>query len=245
MSDALAPRLAFWALLPFVLPQALWVKARAPRFPPAPGERTGRIEAGEGPTLRFLALGDSVIDGVGAETLAGAVPVQAAHAVSERLQRPVQWQAIGQSGVDAGELYTRLPELERAPFDAILLSVGVNDVTGLHTARRYARDLRALFAALRTHSPQAIVLLAGIPPLHGFPLLPQPLRWLMGLRARRLDEVGRRTAEGEGALFAPLDFEPEPSFFAADGYHPGPQSHRDWGRNLGERLAAALRVRVA
>lgn len=245
MSDALAPRLAFWALLPLLLPQALWVKARAPRFPPAPGERSGRIETGAGPALRFLALGDSVIDGVGAETLDGAVPVQAAHAVSERLQCPVHWQVIGQSGVDAGELRARLHELQPEAFDAILLSVGVNDVTGLHTARRYARDLSALFTALRAHSPRAVMLLAGIPPLHGFPLLPQPLRWLMGLRARRLDGVGRRSAESQGVLFAPLDFEPEPSFFAADGYHPGPQSHRDWGRNLGERLAAALRVRVA
>jgi hypothetical protein len=63
--------LLFWSALPFVLPQAMWVRARAPRFagPAAAAEGLARPDAAA-PTdaaapLRLVGLGDSLIEGVG------------------------------------------------------------------------------------------------------------------------------------------------------------------------------------
>ena len=66
--------LLFWSALPFVMPQALWVRARAPRFAgpaaaaeglAAPGAPHTRSRSADSPPLRLLGLGDSLIEGVG------------------------------------------------------------------------------------------------------------------------------------------------------------------------------------
>jgi len=246
LSESLLPRVTFWALTPLILPQALWVKARAPKFPPAPGEREGLFQPGDAPPLRFVALGDSVIAGVGAEHLHEAVPGAAARRLSELCTRPVAWRVLGEVGANIRQIRRhQLPQLAGQEFDAAMISVGVNDVTSLTSGRRYRRELGLLLDALLAQSPQAVILLAGVPPLHGFPLLPQPLRWHMGLRGRSLNSFGARVAQRPGVIFAPLDFDPRPEHFAADGYHPAPDMHREWGEKVAELIAARLPARAA
>ena len=58
--------LAKWALGPLLLVQGRRVRRDTPVLPEAPGPREG--EAGEGPPLRLLVLGDSAGAGVGAAT---------------------------------------------------------------------------------------------------------------------------------------------------------------------------------
>jgi lysophospholipase L1-like esterase len=130
-------------------------------------------------------------------------------------------------------------------FDAAMISVGVNDVTSLTSGRRYRRELGLLLDALLARSPQAVILLAGVPPLHAFPLLPQPLRWHLGLRGRSLNAFGEQVANRPGVIFAPFDFDPRPEHFAADGYHPAPAMHREWGERVAEQIAQQLAVRNA
>lgn len=245
MSGSLLPRVMFWALTPLILPQALWVKARAPKFPPAPGDCDGLLGTAGVEPLRFLALGDSVIAGVGAEHMCEALPGAAARRLSELCARPVAWRALGQVGANISQIRRlQLPEVGEDRFDAALISVGVNDVTGLTRGRRYRRELGLLLDGLLSRSPQAVILLAGVPPLHAFPLLPQPLRWHMGLRGRSLNAFGEQVASRPGVIFAPLDFDPRPEHFAADGYHPSPAMHKEWGERVAELIAMQLRVNV-
>ena len=66
----------FWGLLPFILPQAIYVRKTAPRFAGAAGPRRGA--AGTGKNYDLIAIGDSIIAGVGAKTLAKALVGQTA-----------------------------------------------------------------------------------------------------------------------------------------------------------------------
>ena len=78
---------------------------------------------------------------------------------------------------------------------------------------------------------------AGMPPLHRFPLLPQPLRAVFGMRGRALDEVARAVIDSHRqAIHIPLDFEPGPDQFAADGYHPSEESYAEFGRQMADGL---------
>ena len=63
--------LMFWLSVPLLLPQALYVRKTAPRFAAAEGPSSGA--SGTGNTVRLLAIGDSIIAGVGATTLANAL----------------------------------------------------------------------------------------------------------------------------------------------------------------------------
>ena len=89
-------RLAFWLMLPVTAAQGLWLRRRATRLPGATGDRRG--VSGYGEDFHLLAIGDSIIDGVGTGVIEKSLPVQFATALAEqrlpdvaasiRLQRP-------------------------------------------------------------------------------------------------------------------------------------------------------------
>ena len=231
--------LFFWIAFPFLLPQALYVRRIAPRSAPAAGPAEGVV--GNGEQIRLLAIGDSIIAGVGASTLSRALVGRTAMALANARHCSVSWRALGESGYDSNKILQLLaPQLPAVGFDYIIVSVGVNDITGLTSIRNWRRNLKALLYKLQAHSPDALIAVAGMPPMHAFPLLPQPLRAAFGMRARVFDEVAKAViVEQERSLHIPLDFEPDPSGFAPDGYHPSEESYVEFGRRLADRLLAA------
>jgi len=227
---AVLKRPLFWLSLPLLLPQGLWLKRTARRLPPAAGASVG--EVGAGPLRRLLLVGDSIIAGVGVAQLDGAMPGQLARAWAERARVRVAWQALGDNGASSRDLLRQLAALPAQPADAIFISVGVNDVTRLTTARAWRGHLSALLQGLRAHSPQATVVLAGVPPMDRFPALPMPLRQAFGWRAARLDAVGREVAAAQGARHVPTPVPDDPSAFAEDGYHPNAAACAVWAREV-------------
>ncbi|MBD8527642.1 SGNH/GDSL hydrolase family protein [Pseudomarimonas arenosa] len=235
--STLDPRsMLFWSGLPFIATQGLWLKRRAYRAPEAPGPRHGLIECDAGgPPLRLRALGDSIIAGVALASTADALPAQLARALSAQTMRSVDWQALGRNGADASEALSAA-HADSSSFrdcDLVLISIGVNDVTGLRRRRAFASDLSALIDWLHGQSPKARIVFCATPPLEVFPLLPSPLRHLMGLRARQFDQVIARAAESQPlALHAPIPFRPDASGFADDGFHPNSASVARWSEWL-------------
>ncbi|MDX1404862.1 MAG: SGNH/GDSL hydrolase family protein [Woeseiaceae bacterium] len=222
----------FWAVIPLLLPQALYVRKTAPRFAPAGGPSTGIT--GNGEQLRLLAVGDSIIAGVGATELSKALVGRTAAAIAASLDCSVAWQAHGVSGYSSRKILDRLlPELPDVAADYIIVSVGVNDVTGLTTLRKWRQNLSRLLHKLQQHSPNAVIAVAGMPPMHRFPLLPQPLRTIIGMRSRSFDEEARKIVEKfPNTVHVPLDFEPDHHGFSPDGYHPSEDSYAEFGRYM-------------
>lgn len=225
-------RLAYWPLFLLCLPQGLWLRARAEAGRPADGERSGTI-TGDRP-LRLLALGDSIMEGVGIDRMAHALPGRLAEALADRTGRGVEWRTVGRSGAAAREIRrSLLPALAGEPaYDVVVLSVGVNDVTGPTLTRRWRSDLVDLLDAVSARSPDAQRILLGVPPMGGFPRLPQPLRYTVGLRARILDRIGAEVAAERGWRHLPTAFHPEPGRFADDGYHPNAESCACWAEAI-------------
>lgn len=230
----------FWTSLPLVIPQALWLKRRAPRIGPAQGERRGGFTftgTPESACLRVLALGDSPFEGVGIERIEDTLPVRLARLLGERGGRNVEWTVLARNGADVRALRAMLAAAGSEPaFDLVLVSVGVNDVTGLTPGARFRRELGALLGALRTQSPQARIVLLGIPPMQCFPLLPQPLRAWLGGRSRRLELIGIEIARSLGVVHAPIRFDLAPELFAIDGFHPSALGHQRWVEVVMEHL---------
>jgi lysophospholipase L1-like esterase len=243
--NALLPRAVFWLLLPVMAVQGLWLRRQATRLPGAVGERRGVV--GDGAALHLLALGDSIIDGVGTGYVAASLPVQFAEAVAERLECRVHWRVEGGSGHDAEAVIVRLDSLEAgAPADVVLLSVGVNDVTGLSSTRHWRHSLQRLLGSIRGRWPDALVLFAGLPPMAQFPLPPEPLSFALGLRAATLDGIARAVvAHDRRALHIPTRIDPALHEFSADGFHPSANSCTLWAKALAEALTEKLAGEVA
>ena len=85
------------------------------------------------------------------------------------------------------------------------------------------------------------VVFAPLPPIHQFPLLPQPLRRVMGDDARRHDDaIARWTATRRDVFHVPVDLQLSPAAMAADGFHPGEPVYRACGEALARFVADRL-----
>jgi lysophospholipase L1-like esterase len=236
-------RALFWSLMPLAAPQGLRLKRTAPRFAPAPGPREGRV--GGGLPLRLLAVGDSVVDGVGCPSVEQALAGQFARQLAALHEREVHWQAVGRTGACVQELIDHvLPQVPAAPRDLVLVSVGVNDVSGLTRSHQFRRRLHRLVDGLQARAPEATVLLCGLPRMQYFPLLPQPLRYAAGVRAQTLDAIAADVAASRsGVLHEPTTYVPRADEFAPDGYHANSATQGAWAAVLARRLARRWRPR--
>lgn len=232
-------RLGFWLLLPLAAVQGLRLRRTATRLPEARGARTG--VSGSGKKLHLLALGDSIIAGVGTGRMEYSLPVQFANSLAEISDCSVHWQAEGANGADIADLRQCIGQLQHGqPADVILISIGVNDVTGLSTTRYWRSQLDQLVLELRAKWPQAGVIFAGLPPMGQFPLPPQPLRFALGQRATMLDAIAAGIISRQaGMLHVPTEINPLEQEFCEDGFHPSAESCAFWASVLAQRFEAA------
>jgi len=233
----------FWLLLPLSALQGLWLRRTALRLPEATGTRTGII--GQGKVLHLLSLGDSIIAGVGTGNMEAALPVQFAHALAASRRCSVHWHVRGANGADIADLRNSVRQLgHEQQADVILISIGVNDVTGLSSQRRWRFQVNQLVRELREKWPQARVIFAGLPPMGKFPLPPQPLRFTLGQRAAVLDSIAAGIISRQaGMLHIPTDINPLTQEFCEDGFHPSADSCANWALVLAQRFEADNLVR--
>jgi lysophospholipase L1-like esterase len=235
--------LAFWPLFALLIPQALWVKRSAKRFSPPPGARSGTT--GSGPVRRLVGLGDSVIDGVGCSSLATGLIGRTAEALSVRSDCSVEWSASARTGARTRSIRrSLLPGAAIEQADFVVVSTGVNDVTGLTPLDEFGSQLEQLLADIRKRSPAAVIAVNGIPPMHRFPGLPQPLRLTLGLRARQLDAVVAQVADhSEKVCRVAIEFgtadRAVAARFAPDGYHPSEASCCELAQAVAESMIDA------
>ena len=226
--------LATLVLGPVLLMQGRRVRREVPRLPEPPGARAG--VAGAGPRLRLLVLGDSAAAGVGAGHQDQALSGQLVRALSPRFE--VHWRLEAKTGATTASTIEHLRSLPSAPFDVAVSSLGVNDVTAGRRVSHWLHEQAALRALLRERFGVGRLLVSGLPPVHAFPALPQPLRWYLGARARAFDQALRQSLAREpGVRHVGFDGGHDvASMMASDGFHPGPPVYAAWA----ERLAGAL-----
>jgi lysophospholipase L1-like esterase len=235
---SLIKQIGFWLLLPLSGAQGLWLRRTAIRLPEASGPGSG--VCGEGEPLHLLALGDSIIAGVGTGTRERSLPVQFALALAANRGCSVHWCTEGANGADISDLLCTLGKLHPdQPADVILISIGVNDVTGLRSLRRWRFLVEQLVLVLRAKWPRAQVIFAGLPPMGVFPLPPQPLRFTLGQRAAALDAIAAGIiARQPGMRHIPTVINPLEQEFCEDGFHPSAESCNYWALVLAQRFEA-------
>jgi len=223
-------------LSPLLLAQGLYVRKVTPRLPEAAGVRSG--EAGTGPPLRLLILGDSAAAGVGAETQQQALAGQLAARLAS--DHRLTWQLWAANGRTSGQCLALLERQAAEPFDAVLISLGVNDVTGGLSLGKWLQQQNLLTELLLGKFSARHILFTPLPPMHHFPALPQPLRWVLGMRARRFNlALQAFVADRRQCGLLAFDLPMQPKFIASDGFHPSVTTYALWA----EQAARAIRSR--
>lgn len=226
--------LATLVLAPILVVQGRQVRRTVPELPEPAGARDG--ESGSGPRLRLLIVGDSAAAGVGARTQDEALAGRLAVALAPTFR--VQWKLLAFSGATTTDMLARLRQTPADTYDVAITSLGVNDVTARRSLDDWRRQQGELAELLAGRFGARHVLLSGLPPMHRFPALPQPLRWYVGSRARDFDRVlAELAASRPGCEFLALGHEMmDVSAMASDGFHPGPPVYALWAHEAARRI---------
>lgn len=226
------------ALAPVLLAQGMRVRRSALRLPEADGERAGEHAAIDAaPSLGLLIAGDSAAAGVGAATQRQALAGHLVEALSSRSGRSVRWRVVARTGDTAIDLLAHLREASAQPFEMAVVSIGVNDVTGGTRIKAWLRTLGEISNLLQTRFDARRIVFSGLPPVGKFPLLPQPLRWVLGTRALAFDAALHAWAPTHpNTTSVRVNLQAKAHDMAADGFHPGPRIYERWAQALAPAL---------
>jgi lysophospholipase L1-like esterase len=224
-------------LSPVLIAQALSTRRRAPVLPEASGPREGQLGSGAG-ALRVLIAGDSSAAGVGVATQDRAFAGHFTRTLHRRSGRALRWRLRARSGLTTRQVHDMLLADPPPAADVAIVLTGVNDVIELVPVHRAVQHRAALADWLLGDGRARHVVFAPLPPMNQFPLLPQPLRRVMGADARRHDEAMARWAATRRNVFhTPVVIQLAPGTMADDGFHPGEPVYRTCGEQLARFVA--------
>jgi lysophospholipase L1-like esterase len=226
--------LALLLLGPLLWAQGRYARRRTPRLAP-PAEPLQGVTTESMQSFRLLVLGESPAAGIGVATREESLPAQLAIEISRRTGLSVAWRSVAVNGANIHDvIHQQLPQLRHQPADLVVVVIGVNDTTGLTRRRHWRQRILALVTAIRAFT-DAPILFASLPRMDSFTALPQPLRTVMGLRARLLDHDLRATIKGQARVAcAPALPLLTATQLAADGYHPSAAACVIWAAQLAE-----------
>ncbi|MGR3503402.1 SGNH/GDSL hydrolase family protein [Pseudaestuariivita sp.] len=215
------------ALAPLLIAQGLHVRRTARTLQEPPGPRAGtQPEAAH----HLLIVGDSSAAGVGCEHQSEALSGQLTSALAPHM--PLSWELRARCGDRTKDALAKLDApFERTPTIAVT-ALGVNDVTKGTSVSQWTARQTLLLNRLTALGAQHIYACA-LPPLGHFPLLPNPLRWLLGRQAEAFDARLQTLCRAHpNARHVPFDFPMDIEHMAPDGYHPGPAIYATWANHL-------------
>lgn len=127
--------------------------------------------------------------------------------------------------------------LECRAFDVAVISIGVNDITGFTSLRKWRCNLKQIIEILKARFQCRFIVFTALPPMHEFPALPQPLRWVLGQKAKYLNAALLKLVNNyHGVNVLTLTLNPidnsqsnnTHNYMAEDGFHPQVAGYQLW-----------------
>lgn len=224
----------------------LWLQARhvrrvSPAFPDPPGQRLGTT--GSGTALRLLVAGDSGAAAVGVATQGEGLCGQLVQALS--LHHTVHWCVQASNGLDSPGLMALLQAMPGDRYDVVVLSMGANDATALHTPGHWALWQNEVAELIEQRFQPCMLIHSAVPPMHACRALPQPLRWFMGLWAVQMNHA-LASCLHQPSLRS-MHWHPEQMLktgMSADLIHPNAEGYAAWSATLLPHILAAATAAV-
>lgn len=218
-------RLTTLPLAPLLIKQGKQVRANTVKLPEPEGERIGVV--GNGEPFKLLVIGDSSGAGVGAEHQDLALLGQTLKRLSK--DHEVSFTLFAKTGVTTASTLKHMHKIEDRGFDAVIVALGVNDVTKMVNPKQWQAQQVELRNRLINEFGAKKIIFSSVPDMHRFPALPQPLRWYMGQRAAHLNRLLQQcVADSSCCHLLKLKLETDPDLMAADGFHPSAKTYSYW-----------------
>ena len=211
------------------------------------GETGRRLPGDTTAPLRYVALGDSTVEGIGA-TSAATTYVGQLHRRLQALYPGARVDNLGAGGATSADVLER--QLERAVALApqlVTLSIGPNDITTHVPVARYEHNVAAILARL-TRATSAVVVVNLLPDLAVTPRFrAHQAKPVVARLTVEFNEALARQARRYGSelvdLYGPSQAEVpvRPELMSKDGYHPSDAGYARWA----ELMWAGVERRLA
>ena len=224
------------ALIPALMIQGNRVKKNTIKLPEPEGAREG-IQ-GQGKALSILIVGDSAAAGVGVTHQEDALTGAILSALSP--DYTVTWKLQAKTGDTTSKVTRALDEIKAEHYDVVVTSVGVNDVTKLMSADVWIKKQQKFYHSIEQKFSPNLIIAAGVPPMNMFPALPNPLAWLFGQYAKKMNQqlaqfIQKKTnmdwIEYDLEQYRKLNLE-----MAKDGFHPSKEVYALWGQQVAAKI---------
>ena len=210
-----------------------------PQGTSAAAEPTNAAPASGG-AVRYLALGDSLTQGVGApDESTGAFPaLLAEHWRADGCT--VELQNVGISGYTAAQILAEeVPQIESFQPNIITFQGGGNDIANGVPIDEYRENIKQVLSSAKGSGARVIVLAQN-----EWDRSPVGVDYGESVPSQRAayDDVLIEEASAQGAEF--VDMRPlyaeqaDQNLWVEDGLHPTPEAYQAWADNLSEKVPA-------
>ena len=246
--NVLALNIGLLVILPIIAIQAIWVRKKTLRLPEPSGARHLKSELSDSKSedkkipFSVLVIGDSAAAGVGVSTQSDALTGKLYQALSQSLGESyaVSVTLHARTGLASSDIIALLKHEQSCRYQVVVVSIGVNDVTRFTSLTTWRNSLRQIHHFLLQKFLCDLVIYTAVPPMHAFPAIPQPLRFVLGQRASLLNRVLASTIgilpfsrllqlnifDVKGEAIAEL--------MAEDGFHPSSIGYALWADQIAE-----------
>lgn len=187
-----------------------------------------------GPSLKYVALGDSLTAGVGADTFSQSY----SYLVAQSLVRPdssVTLTPLATPGYKAPDIISQYVDKTIAlQPDVITLLIGANDVHGIQpSTNEFNASYTEIISKLQENTKAKIYTIA-IPVIGTDSVIWQPYRYYYATRAQQFNEIIKDVSQEYGATYVDLYSATLPyahknsSYYSRDEFHPSNVGYATW-----------------
>lgn len=224
------------AFIPILIIQGIRVRTNILHLDEPVGAREG--QTGSGKPLSILILGDSAAAGVGVIHQDDALLGQLIYVL--QTQYEITWKLHAKTGRSTLQVINSLNDLAEQRFDIVLTSVGVNDVTKLMSANVWIKKQQKLYEEVMKKFNPKLIIATGVPPMDLFPALPNPLAWLFGQYAERMNQqLKKMVLQTTNMDWIEYDIEKYQALeldMAEDGFHPSKEVYTLWAEQVANKI---------
>lgn len=187
---------------------------------------------------RILVFGGGPSVGWGARSHEHALPGSLARALSARTERGVDIDVVSGPLITAQSALGAIKGLRLWRYDAIVVTLGVEDTVNLTSVHSWRRELSAVLRFLEQASSRgAHIFVAGVQPIRSIPIFDTRLGSMLDRRGRTLNDVtASMCAESPRTTFVPFTPSQRPSL----GRRRTPKDYGHWAGLLADQMAAPL-----
>jgi lysophospholipase L1-like esterase len=235
------------AVLLFIVVELLIVKYNGTDVM-APNIPRGTEILGSGPNLIYVVMGDSTSIGQGTDYSHSYALASAQH-LAQHYQ--VEFTNVGISGATAKSVVNQqLAQAVKLKPDVVLLAVGANDSTHFTSGKSIQESLQKIISSLKQANCNVRIVVTASPAIDSVRRFPWPLRQLMGLRTKQVNNAFAPIIKQDNLTLAPIAlktraaFIADPTLLAPDKFHPNARGYALWKPVVNQALDQSLKKPV-